>query len=83
MTIKQRARAMRAERVSFASIARRLGVSLQYAHKCAGDVEPREPRETTTTVIKYHADSDGYPRAIRMPRIPTLHGAYEQGAVAA
>ena len=80
MTTKERARAMRAERQSFASIARRLGVSLQYAHKCAGDVEPAEPQDTTTTVIRYAANNDGYPQAVRLPRIPTLDGAYASNA---
>lgn len=75
MTTQERARAMRAARLGFDEISRNLGISLQYAHKCAGDVTPREPRETPATIIKYHADSDGHPRPVRMPRIPALHGA--------
>jgi hypothetical protein len=70
---------MRADGVSFAEIASRLGVSLQWAYKCASDVVVAA-KERSDTIVKHFTNNGGCstqsnPIAIRLPRIPTLHGA--------
>ena len=75
----ERARAMRAEGNSFAKIAAELGVGLQWAYKCAGDILGGEPKETAATVVRRGAHNGGCSTtsgmiAISMPRIPALHG---------
>lgn len=79
MTKGDRARAMRAEGDSFARISKELGVGLQWAYKCASDVE-RSIKETAVTVVRRGALNGGCSTTsgqieISMPRIPSLHGA--------
>lgn len=72
MDTGDRARALRAEGVSFDSIAQQLGIGLQWAYKLAGDVlgddakscrntlvRKTAPRETAKTVIKWHSLNGG------------------------
>ncbi len=75
-----RARALRAEGKTMHKIAEEAGISLQWAYKCAGDVERGEPVATDRTVVRYGAINGGCStmsgmQAISMPRIQTLHGA--------
>ncbi|TPJ86922.1 MULTISPECIES: hypothetical protein [unclassified Mesorhizobium] len=84
-----RARLMRAEGMSFAGIARDLGVGLQWAYKMAGDVlcnndnsavRGAELKPTAQTVVRHGAINGGCSTqsgliAISMPRITALHGA--------
>lgn len=80
MTNMGRARALRAEGKTMHKIAEEAGISLQWAYKCASDVERGEPVESGATVVRYGAFNGGCSttsglQAISMPRIPTLHGA--------
>lgn len=74
MNIEMSACAMRADGKSIATIAEKLGISKQWAYKCAGSTPPAEPRDDANTVIHYAPDGDGYPKPVRMPRISAIDG---------
>jgi hypothetical protein len=79
MKTKERARVMRADRKSFAEISKELGISLQHAYKCAGDISRRPVAETRNTVVRYFAHNGGCSTQsgmmpVSLPRIVALHG---------
>jgi hypothetical protein len=80
MNTKGRARELRADGRDFGQISEELGIGLQWAYKCAGDIEPAGPQETDETVVRHHAYNGGCSTTsgmmpISMPRITTIHGA--------
>lgn len=79
MTTQERARKMRAERKSFADISRKLGISVGYAYKCAGDVAITPVAETARSVVRHFAHNGGCSTTsgmvpVSLPRITALHG---------
>ena len=74
MNVEKSACAMRADGKSIATIAEKLGISKQWAYKCAGNTPPAEPRDDANTVIHYASDVDGYRKPVRMPRIAAIDG---------
>lgn len=85
MKTAERARAMRADGSSYAQISKELGVGLQWAYKCAGDIGARALKETERTVVRRAAYNGGCSTtsgmmSISMPRIPVLHGPMEGAA---
>lgn len=84
MTTESRARAMRADGMTFAKIGRALGIRTDAAHRLAAGVE-REDYDNATSVVRYHARNGGCSTTsgmvpIRMPRIAALHGALQVAA---
>lgn len=79
MKTEQRARALRAEGISFARIAELLDCSVWHATRCTNDIV-RDLKETAGTVVKRGAHNGGCSTLsgmmkISMPRIKALHGA--------
>lgn len=79
MDIVQRARALRADGMTFAGISRELGIGLQWAYKCAGDIQ-RAPQETAKTIVRHFPHNGGCSTLsgvmpISLPRIAAIHGA--------
>jgi hypothetical protein len=80
MNTEERARAMRAEGWTFDAISKCLGISSQWAYKCANEVD-REPRPTAATVVRRFARNGGCSTTsgmvpVSMPRIAALHGVF-------
>lgn len=78
MRTEDRARAMRADGATVRAISRSLGISPQWANKCAQGVLP-EVKPTARTVVRHHPHNGGCSTtsglmAISMPRITALHG---------
>lgn len=71
MTKGGRARAMRAEGHSFASIAIELGIGLQWAYKLAGDVLGEDNKASRNTVVR---GADLQPTAKTVVRLHTHNG---------
>lgn len=79
MDCKGQAREMRAKGLSFARIKDRLGISLGYAYKCAGDVDRDPPQETDRSVVRYGAHNGGCStlsgmQPVSLARIPSMDG---------
>lgn len=78
MTMRQRARAMRADGVSFSKIAAELGTHLSTVYRHAGDVAAF-PRATSRTIVRRFAHNGGCSTLsgmvpVSLPRIEALHG---------
>lgn len=78
MSVAERVREARALGETVDSISERLGISQQWAYKCARGVD-RDTRDTAGTVVRMHAHNGGCSTQsgmvpIRMPRIVALHG---------
>jgi hypothetical protein len=78
MNTEDRARAMRAEGRTFDAISKCLGISMQWAHKCAREID-RSLQPSVDTVVKFHPHNGGCSTTsglvpISMPRIAALHG---------
>lgn len=79
MKTKERARAMRAEGNDFAAISRELGISLQHAYRCAGDVSRKPVAGTRYKIVRYFPRNGGCSTLsgmvpVSLPRIVALHG---------
>lgn len=79
MNVNERACSMRADGKSFVEIANDLGVSVQWAYKCASHIPLNPPAETAKTVVRYGANNGGCSTTsgmmpVSLPRIPTLDG---------
>jgi len=76
---KERACALRADGKSFAAISTTLGISMQWAYKCASGISPKAPEETHRSVVRYGAHNGGCSTMsgmmpVSVQRIPTLDG---------
>lgn len=75
MKTEQRVRALRGDGRSIDCISRKLGISLQWAYKCASDVVPASaPAETDAKVVRYAPNSDGYPQPVSLRRVVCVDG---------
>lgn len=72
---------MRANGKTFSEIARKLGISIQHAYRCASTIEPNPVEPTHKTTVRYGAFNGGCStqsgmRPVSLPRVPTIDGAF-------